>query len=430
VLPKQFMAMVNIVPIHTHYDNLKVTRNAPAEVIRAAYRVLAQRYHPDLNPSPDAARVMKLLNESYAVLSDPTRRAEHDAWIDDQIIRESIEEAMAPSGERATERQQHEPQASASTQRAPPFRAANLPRVTLLMRHATRVMQFGVAAIPVVLIAAWLWDSRPRSVEPSAPTAASRPPVLAAPAPAEPAKTFANNVIAEPPATVVGKRWSDIARSANFSSLSELEKDSVREAYFERVVAPKVSPTDVTAARAQFYRDSGHTRARRGSFDYEGARRAGYTDAEVESFLAGNTPARRATTVTWSPNGKPWPTRAAYLDGFPRRASSGLSTLTIDNTNGGANVYVKLCRASMDRCDGLRHVFIPLGASFTMSSVSPGAYDIRYRALDTGALSKSEVINLAQVETERGTRYTTMRLTLYRVAGGNTSFESLPEDKF
>jgi curved DNA-binding protein CbpA len=424
--------MVNIVPIHTHYDNLKVAHNAPSEVIRAAYRVLAQRYHPDLNRSPDAARVMKLLNEAYAVLSDPIQRAAHDAWIEDQLASESIEQAAAQTRQQAAERQQASPQASAHTKRAPPFRTANLARVTLLMRHATRFMQFGVASIPVVLIAAWLWDSRPRSVEPSAPTAASRPPVLAAPAPAEPARTIANNVIAEPPAPVVGKRWSDIARSANFSSLSELEKDSVREAYFERVVAPKVRPADIPAARAQFYRESGHSSRTTASDNHRATPRLiefnGTLDEPIKPGVA--NPSFHA--VRWSPNGQPWPMTASYIkgNGIRQRAFEGLSTLTIDNTNGGANVYVKLCRASMDRCDGLRHVFIPLGSSFTMSSVSPGAYDIRYRALDTGALSKSEVINLAQVETERGTRYTTMRLTLYRVAGGNTSFESLPEDKF
>ena len=43
--------------MHTHYDNLKVTRGAPAEVIRAAYKALSQRYHPDKNPSPDAQRI-------------------------------------------------------------------------------------------------------------------------------------------------------------------------------------------------------------------------------------------------------------------------------------------------------------------------------------------------------------------------------------
>lgn len=58
--------------LRTHYDNLKVARDAPVEVIRAAYRTLSQKYHPDRNDGdPRAARIMVLLNKSYAVLSDP-----------------------------------------------------------------------------------------------------------------------------------------------------------------------------------------------------------------------------------------------------------------------------------------------------------------------------------------------------------------------
>lgn len=68
--------------IHTHYDNLKVSRNAPAEVIRAAYKALSQKYHPDKNPGDDkAARIMAILNSAYETLSDPQRRKEHDEWI-------------------------------------------------------------------------------------------------------------------------------------------------------------------------------------------------------------------------------------------------------------------------------------------------------------------------------------------------------------
>ena len=57
--------------IHTYYDNLKVSRNAPSEVIRAAYKSLAVKYHPDRNLSnkDDATRVMALINEAYEVLS-------------------------------------------------------------------------------------------------------------------------------------------------------------------------------------------------------------------------------------------------------------------------------------------------------------------------------------------------------------------------
>lgn len=68
--------------IHTHYDNLKVARDAPPEVIRAAYKTLSQKYHPDRNGnSPQAIRVIQIINSAYEVLSDPVKRREHDEWI-------------------------------------------------------------------------------------------------------------------------------------------------------------------------------------------------------------------------------------------------------------------------------------------------------------------------------------------------------------
>lgn len=68
--------------VHTHYDNLRVTRNAPPEVIRAAYKSLSQKFHPDRNPGdPTATRTFQIINIAYEVLSDPVRRAEHDDWI-------------------------------------------------------------------------------------------------------------------------------------------------------------------------------------------------------------------------------------------------------------------------------------------------------------------------------------------------------------
>lgn len=72
--------------IKTHYDNLQVARNASPEVIRAAYKGLTQRYHPDRRPNDRerCERVMKIINEAFAVLSDPRKRAEHDAWIAQQ----------------------------------------------------------------------------------------------------------------------------------------------------------------------------------------------------------------------------------------------------------------------------------------------------------------------------------------------------------
>jgi DnaJ-class molecular chaperone len=68
--------------IHTHYDNLKVTRNAPPEVIRAAYKTLCQKFHPDRNPDKaDATKTFLLIRTAYETLSDPEKRRLHDAWI-------------------------------------------------------------------------------------------------------------------------------------------------------------------------------------------------------------------------------------------------------------------------------------------------------------------------------------------------------------
>lgn len=67
----------------THYDNLQVSRSASDLVIRAAYKSLSQKYHPDNNQDDPhrAERIMKIINKAYEVLSDPDKRREHDAWI-------------------------------------------------------------------------------------------------------------------------------------------------------------------------------------------------------------------------------------------------------------------------------------------------------------------------------------------------------------
>ncbi|MEY2168938.1 MULTISPECIES: J domain-containing protein [unclassified Rhodanobacter] len=73
--------------IKTHYDNLQVKQNAGDEVIRGAYKYLSQKWHPDKNPNNrmEAERVLKIINQAYAVLSDPVKRKEHDEWIQQQL---------------------------------------------------------------------------------------------------------------------------------------------------------------------------------------------------------------------------------------------------------------------------------------------------------------------------------------------------------
>lgn len=67
-----------------HYERLKVTPDAPPEVIRAAYRALAAKLHPDrqggtAGPMEQAHEQMVALNNSYLVLMDPAARQAYDA---------------------------------------------------------------------------------------------------------------------------------------------------------------------------------------------------------------------------------------------------------------------------------------------------------------------------------------------------------------
>ena len=62
-----------------YYKTLGVQRSATAEDIRNAYRKLARKYHPDINPGDKAAEEkFKEISVAYEVLSDPAQRATYD----------------------------------------------------------------------------------------------------------------------------------------------------------------------------------------------------------------------------------------------------------------------------------------------------------------------------------------------------------------
>jgi DnaJ-class molecular chaperone len=64
--------------VQNHYAILGVSPGATPEVVKTSYRRKANQYHPDKNPSLDAASRFREVQEAYEVLSDETRRKAYD----------------------------------------------------------------------------------------------------------------------------------------------------------------------------------------------------------------------------------------------------------------------------------------------------------------------------------------------------------------
>ena len=64
-----------------YYEVLGVDKNADEATIKKAYRVLAKKYHPDMNPGDaEAEKKFKEASEAYAILSDPEKKRQYDQF--------------------------------------------------------------------------------------------------------------------------------------------------------------------------------------------------------------------------------------------------------------------------------------------------------------------------------------------------------------
>ncbi|MEI7770731.1 MAG: DnaJ domain-containing protein, partial [Chloroflexales bacterium] len=68
-------------PMKDYYQILGVSRNASDQEIKQAYRKLARKYHPDINPGDKQAEAhFKEINEAYETLSDKEKREKYDRF--------------------------------------------------------------------------------------------------------------------------------------------------------------------------------------------------------------------------------------------------------------------------------------------------------------------------------------------------------------
>lgn len=93
-----------------YYKILGVAKNATDSDIKKAYRKLARKFHPDLNPNnKEAEKKFKEINEANEVLSDPEKRKKYDEYGADWMHAEEIKKARQQQQTHRNTRQQQDP---------------------------------------------------------------------------------------------------------------------------------------------------------------------------------------------------------------------------------------------------------------------------------------------------------------------------------
>ena len=317
--------------IHTHYDNLKVSRHAPQEVIRAAYKALSQKYHPDKNPGDErAARIMAIVNTAYNILSDPVRRKEHDEWIaSEEWEVEWLEGGHGDDGRDRSKGEHHwEPRQVAAPSR---WRVLRDPRWWGLMLAAFA----GGGALTILLL-------DPPKVLPSA---------LAWPGKAQPAAAAA---------AASASASASAAASAPNSPPDPLGSDASADGW-ARPAGQADAPPDIKAlAVTQLVVPA----------------RAPDCDTDLQAQVA--------------PTGDPWPAQSGYIDGYPLGNQGDEMQVLVDNSNNASPVLVKIY--DLDRRSNVRHAYVLGRAKFLIDKLSAGKYEVRYQNILIGG-GRPECVN-------------------------------------
>ncbi|WP_423193392.1 DnaJ domain-containing protein [Cupriavidus sp. H18C2] len=358
--------------MHTHYDNLKVSRDAPPEVIRAAYKSLSQKYHPDRHADGEEAnRIMRLLNAAYDVLRDPDKRAEHDQWIAAEEKREAEQQLRRAQAQRT---------AAAQRQAAQRQQAA---------RQAARPAQAG--------------GGNAGQARPGPEDSQQDAPFRARKASRPRAERPARNRPADGPAAPLPKYGSFALYAAIGAIILILLGD---------------------------WSGSGQASASDGT---RAAQPASTVQTLAKALTPGTAPGasdRRYTRPSMTPRGMPWPDHSGYLPGYPVLNGNGLSTLTVDNSGSASDVLLKLVAVDGNAPLPVRTSFVRGGSSFTMENISPGAYDLRYQSLDSGEIFRSERFDLSEIREARGTSANRNVFKLYAVPGGTSRSVAISEREF
>jgi DnaJ-like protein len=402
--------------LRTHYDNLKIARDAPVEVVRAAYRALCLKYHPDRHAAdPEATEMMALLNSAYDVLSDPEKRREYDDWI------------RFVESKPAREREDAHTEAGSDWIGAPG--ASDSPRSSrppvTLARFRPYWVFYVLALVAIFMGSLWyesLYLHRSKALTPLASALSTArqesPPALDASPFARPSlrdpssssRTTPAPPQSEPVPAVKSDRPAAPPRNASSSSPAASAPHAAAKAHPQQQEAPSAA----IAAKRPAPRAVSRARA---------------TEDNADAF-ADDRGTELYTRPAAAPNGEVWPSSSDYVAGYQQRNTNGLSQVVIDNTQNPSDAFVKVVSVGESEPKVVRNIFIQAADRFTVSNLRAGTYEIRYQNLDSGRVLRSEVFALEESAIASGTRYSTVTLTLRTRADESMNTFALPREQF
>lgn len=131
---------------------------------------------------------------------------------------------------------------------------------------------------------------------------------------------------------------------------------------------------------------------------------------------------------TVAPNGIPYPTKSGYLRKMPVRDLTGLSTLTIDNSQNDSDVYVKLFNISGQYVS--RNFLVKAYDKYKIVDINQGNYTVKAKFLNDCSFTESEEFEIKENQIYDGVEYSNISMTLYKVANGNLDTKSIDENEF
>jgi curved DNA-binding protein CbpA len=362
--------------LHTHYDNLKVTRNAPVEVIRAAYRAMAQKYHPDINSSPAANNNMRLLNEAWEVLSDPLKRAAHDKWIleeDEKQKKQSLFNATN-SKEQVFENGNFKFHFE-----MPPkdvFRKKQKPQ-----GYYEKFKEQKKQTAQLTILNAWL---RRKDVQLKAIAVV--------------VTVFCGVVL-----------WQSIESHRNKKAIEEI---NARAATWESERSSDLQVTEDKPLRfvplSEFHEKISSKKEK------------------VPDFSNLGRPVQSESKKAVDPERQE---RTGYVKGAYQQASAGLSNFTVDNQRGGGDAIARIYLNGVKPAS--RSMYVKASEKFTARGLPPGSYVFRYRFIGSPKTYEADrLFPLEETSTSEGTRFSNVTVTLFTVIDGNLQTKEVPEEKF